>query len=459
MLTRRDLIHSRQFLQRRLHTALVAQRPDPLEWSGTRLPGVTLAAVMLVVICLAGAGIYGYFRPAGAKSWTACDRVILEKETGSAYVCDGRTLYPVLNFSSAALLRGLANPPVSVNRASLTWPRGHTVGVPDAPNAIPTARDLLAGPWSFCMRPAEPGAPARSVVVVGERVAAGAPLADEAVAVTDPVQRQLSIVYKGRRHAVTDRAAVTGALAVTTPDVLTVSSAWLATLPVGPELGAIGVAGRGGAVARLPGVRVGQLLTSTVAGNTLRYVARPSGVQPITALQEALIRATAKDTAPSTVVNPVQLAGATILEPLAEAALGDGAVPPVVPAARSRGAVCQIVSGGSDEREITVGAVPEPRPAAARTGGVNAAGTLLADEVLVAAGRGALVRAQPSPTAETGPVYLVTETGRRYPVGSATALERLGLPGAAVVRMPSTLVERLPQGPVLDAMNMVSAVP
>lgn len=70
MLTRRDLIHSRQFLQRRLHTALVAHRPDPLEWSGTRLPGVTLATVMLVVICLAGAGIYGYFRPAGAKSWT-----------------------------------------------------------------------------------------------------------------------------------------------------------------------------------------------------------------------------------------------------------------------------------------------------------------------------------------------------------------------------------------------------
>lgn len=386
--------------------------------------------------------------------------MIIEKETGSAYVCDGETLYPVLNFSSAALLRGLGDPPVSVARASLTWPRGQAVGVPGAPNAVPAAGGLLTGPWSFCMRPAGSGTPARSVVVVGERVAAGAPLGDEVVAVFDPVQQQLSVIHKGRRHAVTNREVVTAALAVTTRDVVTVSSDWLATLPVGPSLGEINIAGRGGAVDRLPGAQVGQLLVSTVAGNTLRYVARPAGVQPITALQEALIRATAKDTAPSTVVNPVQLAGAAILEPLAAAALGDGAVPPVVTAARSRGAVCQIITGGGDEREISVGAVPEARTAVTQSsGGVNAAGTLLADEVLVAPGRGALVMAQPSPTADAGPVYLVTETGRRYPIVSATALERLGLSGTAVVRMPSTLVERLAQGPALDAMNMVSTVP
>ncbi len=64
--------------------------------------------------------------------------------------------------------------------------------------------------------------------------------------------------------------------------------------------------------------------------------------------------------------------------------------------------------------------------------------------------RGALVAARPNPDTPGTTVYLVTDTGVRYPVAGQQALDQLGLAGVSVAQLPAALVGLLPQGPLLD---------
>ncbi len=469
MLTRRDLIHSRHFLRRRLLASFMTHHPDPLEWSGLRLPAATMVAVMVLVIAVAAVGIYGFIRPAGNKRWQSCEQIIIEAETGAPYVCGNGVLYPVANFASAALLRGVSEKPIRVSRASLTWNRGMLVGIPGAPTVLPAAKDLLTSPWSYCVRPPrEPNGRPEAVVLVGSQPTTGpggAPSLlgpDEAVAVTDTATGQLHLVHGGTRHEVRDREVVSQALGINRLDVVPVSPAWLATIPTGPVLDRLEVTGRGGSVKGLAGVKVGQIVLVQEGPQTRRFIARPNGLQPVTELQEALIRATADDTSPAVASSPVQLAGVTQLEPMPNPLAGDGRLPAIVPAARSNGVVCAVTADGSDQRAVTVGgSVPTRDPAAVSnpTAPASVAGALLADEVVVPPRRGALVLSMPSPGAVGGTVYLVTETGWRYAVASPTAMDRLGYRDAAVVQQPSTLLERLPQGPALSELTLAASGP
>ena len=84
------------------------------------------------------------------------------------------------------------------------------------------------------------------------------------------------------------------------------------------------------------------------------------------------------------------------------------------------------------------------------TRGSDANGTTLADRVLVPAGRVALVRVLPSPTATDGPYYVVTDLGIRYAVPNAGVLPLLGFAPDQAVNVPSSLVARIPDGAVLD---------
>jgi hypothetical protein len=47
-------------------------------------------------------------------------------------------------------------------------------------------------------------------------------------------------------------------------------------------------------------------------------------------------------------------------------------------------------------------------------------------------------------------VYLVTDTGVRYPVAGPKALEQLGLSGLSIAQLPRAVVDLLPEGPLLD---------
>jgi len=123
---------------------------------------------------------------------------------------------------------------------------------------------------------------------------------------------------------------------------------------------------------------------------------------------------------------------------------GDGAlptdVPPFVPS--PSGAVC---AGGGITLDVRL-----PDLSGASTPRQGATGALLADQVVVPPGAGALVAAVAAPGAAPGGLSLVTDLGLRYTVPSAELLPVLGYGNTQPVNLPAEVVALLPAGPALD---------
>lgn len=75
----------------------------------------------------------------------------------------------------------------------------------------------------------------------------------------------------------------------------------------------------------------------------------------------------------------------------------------------------------------------------------------LANRVWVPPGRAALVASMSSPTVTHPPLYLVTDTGKRFAVPDDDVLHALGYGSVTPSKLPASLVVRIPEGPALDA--------
>jgi hypothetical protein len=93
-----------------------------------------------------------------------------------------------------------------------------------------------------------------------------------------------------------------------------------------------------------------------------------------------------------------------------------------------------------------------------RTSEQTEQGTALADLVMVEPGWGAVVEAMQSPDASSGTLYLITDQGRRYALGTPDVLGILGYPRARVTKLPASLIARIPEGPALDPAAAVKPV-
>ncbi|MEO3927577.1 type VII secretion protein EccB [Micromonosporaceae bacterium B7E4] len=460
MLTRRDLIHSRQFLRGRLTAALLAQKPDPLDWPGRRLAGASLAAVMVTVIALAAVGVYGKFFPSGNKRWQACDAVVIERETGTKYYCrpDLRTLYPVANYASARLLLDRPKDPYLVARASLTWPKGPRVGIVGAPDNLPDPKKLRTDPWSVC------GVTARDAVgypvpltyvYAGWQPDGGDGLGSAAVLVVDPSGAR-HLIWHGRRHAIRDDAIVTDALRVAPAQALPVTLAWLDVLPAGAPLGAIKVANRGRESSWRKGTKVGEVLVDPPTRQ--HYVVKPNSVDRVTELQARILLA---DPGYPGTAGPAPVGGTPLT---VDGNLPTGGIlpaeptPTVVPVGPGTG-VCVRVGDAGDGRVVTVGVPVTGDLATAARPPATAAGVPLADHVAVEPGRGVVVLAKPTPEATGGTWFLVTDHGIAYPVPSPEVLGQLGYQPERAIPLPTGLMARVPHGPVLEPTAAVRAIP
>ena len=128
-----------------------------------------------------------------------------------------------------------------------------------------------------------------------------------------------------------------------------------------------------------------------------------------------------------------------------------GDLPAATPAlAGAAATVCAVVPDARGPSEVRVdAAVPD--------GGFTPPSRV--DRVVVPAGHGVLVEALASPGAPNGTVSLVTDLGVRYPVPSADVPAMLGYGGVAPVRLPSSVVALLPEGPALDPAAARSPAP
>jgi type VII secretion protein EccB len=206
MASRKDQLQSHQFSAQRMVSALVTRESDPERPPFKRPTNSAVWSVVIAVLALAVVGVYGLVVPGGSKAWSGGDAVIVEKETGTRYVYVAGHLHPVANYTSALLALGKYGETRRVSRKSLRGvPRGPRIGIPDAPDALPSKDRLLTGGWTQCSQPALDPSGARtseSVLMIGQQPSAGQPTGERAMLVEVMETGDRYLISKGYRHQI-----------------------------------------------------------------------------------------------------------------------------------------------------------------------------------------------------------------------------------------------------------------
>lgn len=456
MASRRDQLHSYQFMVQRVVSALVFRKTDPDQSPFRRAGGAVFASVMVAVLALAVTGVIGFITDGTNSDITDGKAIIQEKETGSRYVYVDGALHPVLNFTSAALITGNTTM-ISRSRSSLAaLRRGAPVGIPGAPDSMPDKGKLLSGEWALCSRPGT-GAPPTSVMYVGSQPAQGVELGpDQAVVAVlraDGQQPKAYLVANGHRFDIEAALlpAVNVAGGLDDGRVLDTEAAFVNALPKGQPIAVPQIEGlapaRSAADSALPGAKIGKLYADP-AGH--RYVALKDGWAEVTPLQGQLIQSVTKDVTTTPVPSPASLGPASAAKPLA-VGTPDSPVLSAIPRmaeVQQGGSACATVANQSDAPRVLVDATV-PESAGMKTADVSVAGADLADEVIVEPGHAAVVESMVGKEGK-GTVGLVNDLGVFYAFSDRALLGTFGYAESDVVKLPSLLIGRLPIGPTLD---------
>jgi type VII secretion protein EccB len=447
MAGKKDLVEAQAFSRRRLLTAFVSGAPGGRELEPTKPLRAVVAGVSLSVLLVLGSLGFGLLRPALPQGWD--DNALVTTDGGSRYVAVDGVLYPVLNTTSARLVVPSAEFRVHsvADERIADAPRGSTIGIPGAPDALPSPDRLVATSWLACTAD---GAGEALVLSTDGTVAE---VTDRALAAvdTDPqrsllveVAGDLHLVTDGRRHLVPreDRDGVLRALGQETTVPWSVSALWLGLFPAGTPLEPLAVERAGEPlppdVAAPPGATIGSVLVATDIDQ--RYVLLADGsLAVLGAVAEPLHRLASG----AAVGEPIEVTSAQIAAlRSAPAAFGPADWPvtrpePGLPDA-SVGCALLVTDPGADDgaRVHLVGAdevaVPE-------------AGTV----VRVQPSAGALVRT--SSGGASGPVQVVDQTGTAFSVPEADpeVLARLGFAPEDVTTVPAAWLRLVPSGPAL----------
>ncbi|WP_238015808.1 type VII secretion protein EccB [Dactylosporangium sp. AC04546] len=437
-LSRRDQVQSYQFMSQRVVSALLMQDTDPPRPPFPGVAGAVFASFMVAVIAVAGVLVYGVFVRGGKTSWQSTEAVVVERETGARFVYRDGVLYPVANLTSARLL-GAARRVDVAGRSIAGVPRGPMIGIPGAPETVPAPGALSPGAWQLCAGTA-------SVLFVAHAPAGGTPLGERGVLAKAGEAGPVYLLWHDRRYRLDPPDLVRAAFTWQDEAPVPVGEAWLDAVPAGLDIGPLRHPDFGKPSA-LAGQVAGRVVVVRSDGGTQHYVAMTDGLALVTPLQAALLLADGalNREPPLTIPASLVRASRTALLPDRSATAWPESVPEL--ARDPGGTVCASFASGAAAPVLTHGADVRLAGLPRRTPGQAPAGTVLADYVVVSPAGGALVR---SDRPAAGSVAtLVVEPGIAYPVGPA-ALELLGLAGAPVVRLPDTLVGRVPLGPALD---------
>ena len=443
MATRRDQLHSYQFMTQRVISAFVMRETDPAQSPLRRGIGALFGGLMVAILIGAAFGVYGILTRVGTDQWKTDGSVVVERETGASFVYLGGRLTPALNHASARLAAGRPNPQVfRVPAKSLAEvPRGVTIGIPGAPASLPAAKQQAGLPWAMC---AVPGGRPLSVLLAGARGPAPAALGDRGLLVKDAALGMNYLVWHGQKHLVQDSRSTVPALfgaATATP----VGTAWLNALPSGVDIAAVPVDRRGDASGAVPGRRNGEVLVAQTGSGDQFYLVLDDGLAPITALQRAVLNARFPATPVPITVN------AAIQVPASRAQTGTDtpgqppAAPPPLTTPGPGETVCATTTDAARPPEVAVGGSADAFADAVPTAGATGTGRALADRVMVPAGKVQVVRVPGS-----GAYVVITDLGVRYAVPSADALAMLGYAPASATVVPTALVNRVPAGVTLD---------
>ncbi|MDX3855717.1 type VII secretion protein EccB [Streptomyces sp. AK02-01A] len=446
MASRRDELNAYTFAKKRTVAAFLQPSPTGTEEGAPRPLRAVVPGLIVGALVLAGFGAWGMFKPNAPKDWAAPGtKVIVGKESTTRYVVlttgkgkDKETLlHPVLNLASARLL--LTPQQFAVIQVSDSIldsgkpPRGPILGIPYAPDRLPTDQEAAkAKRWAVCE---QPGGGKGSSVQKAAFV-----LADRDFSRTEGKQRLTGgqVLYvkgqNGTRHLV-DAGGTKYELSGAPGDNLTraliglnrepqaVTDDWLATLHTGspvdfPEIpGEVGDRANAGGGLTEGQDRVGMVLLAQTGSGPQHYVVLPGKVQPVSDFTAWLLinspqtdklnmagRAATVDAA--SFAPESGFFGAEFHWPARKAAQVNTAG-----GAAARDTVCSVLRTVDDKGATTLSTWAGPAyPAEITAGGTS---------TYVTPGSGLLyTQVRGEQTRPDGSLFLVTDTGLRYAVQS-----------------------------------------
>ncbi|MFD3683562.1 type VII secretion protein EccB [Nocardiopsis sp. NPDC058631] len=461
MQSRRDRVMAHNFTVGRLGTAMLEGDPDSVDAPMRRTRTGTYIGIAIGAVLCIGFLVFGLIFPGGATSWRQEGRLIVDRDTGASYLYSAGVLRPVANGASARLVQGADAAVSLVSARSLEGvPVGGPVGIAGAPDALPTEAGLEEAVWRVCaLSPeGEEDERGRTALVVGTAPAPASPTADQAVLVTGP-DGAPQLLWNGTRLRLDEENGAVQALGYGTSDTLPVTSAFLNTVPTGPDLTAPGVPGAGEDADALAGEprRVGQVFAVSAADQEdQHYLLTRDGLVPLSVTQALLLLADPEVSGAAYPDSPAEALPLPAGE--AHARLSDGPSPreerhPVSPpelVGVGASVPClRLAPDGSLSVTMDDPAGVEAWPVQERPGILPGCPT--PDLVGIASGRGTLAAAQSVGGGGTATThYLVTDSAAKYPVIDETALASLGYEPAQAVPVPTSLLRLLPSGPVLD---------
>ncbi|MEU3519452.1 type VII secretion protein EccB [Streptomyces sp. NPDC006654] len=476
MQTRRDHVQAYQFAMGRLASALVSGDPGRGDSPTRRSALGSVFGVGVAVLLCAGFGVYGLISPAAKDDWRKNGTIVLEEDTGNRYVYANGELRPVRNYASALLIAGERTAPETVSAKSLAGtPHGTPVGIPGAPDTVPTASALATGPWARCL-PGQgvPGAGAGTAASAAEKSGGGKSgggkstgdtsggkgtggkgtageeaggkgqalvFGAPAAALADlPADRQVLLsgpggarylLLRGVKYPVPGDATLI-ALGLDDQAALPATADWLAAVPTGAALAAPVPAGAGKPAAPVAArsTQVGQVFRTGADGTTGTahyYVMRSDGVARVNATEYALLAARPGAPAPRQ-VGQSDIAAA----PVSADDATTGRVPDLtgVRALAAAGTVC-LTEPAAGPARITVG-------------------TPGAGGIVLPAGGGVLAVPDGSSSGDRTE-YLLTEQGLKYRIADTDAERALGFgDGKHRLTLPAGVLALVPDGPVLS---------
>ncbi|MDT0441005.1 type VII secretion protein EccB [Streptomyces johnsoniae] len=480
MASRKDELNAYTFAKRRTVSAFLQPAPGVTEEGAPRPLRAVLPGAVVGALILAGFGAWGMFRPSVPENWDEPGRnVIIGSDSTTRYVVletDGRAqLHPVLNLSSARLLLDDTDDLSIVNvdedeLDSGTIPRGPTLGIPYAPDRLPAADEVSdAKRWAVCQQPGGGSAVQQASFVLAERDTALVG-GDERLAGRDALYvrgedgTEYLIDGTGTKYPVGEpdpEARDTLLRLLTRGDAQPVTDEWLATFGEGDPLAFPELPVPAGTPAQVPGLApeadaVGTVLVAPAGGSMQHYVVLPGVVVPVSDFT-AHLTLNHPDTEVLHQNNRAMELGAQHFTPAPADERLERAWPDGVPQQVNGGdrtALCSVLLGVDGENGSTEVATwaGTSYPATIASGSANA---------YVTPGSGLLYRQVQGEQAEAGGVFLVTDTGLRYPVQATAPGEgepdqahlRLGYGDITPVPVPAVWSEFLPTGPRLDTRN------
>jgi type VII secretion protein EccB len=430
MQSRRDHLHAYQFSVGRLVRAVAVGDTGSAESPFRRASLGVIAGVVLAALLGGGSFVYGLISPKASTAWRASGSLIVEKETGTRFLMLNGQLRPTLNFASALLVAGQKAAPQFVSRADLAGvPVGKPIGIPGAPDELPTPSALAPGTWSICLH--FDGTP---ILDLAPGAQTGRSLNGNRILVvsTDPVQPAEYVVFNAVKYPVPEPGVLT-ALGLGDQQPVQAAPEWLDALRTGEPVTAPAIPGAGKVGGLVGGAtaRVGTLFASDAGDATQYYVLLSDGLAPITHTEAALFQVAGAASplveSPATIAAAPQSADRSLLDRLPD--LLDGPV--------FGGAPCVVQSSPGKVTQTSVVVNPDSQAQS--------------KPAVVVPPEGGMLVQQPGGTQlAPAPEFLITDTGKKYLISGGDALNALGYGSATANVMPLDVLALLPNGPALD---------